>query len=139
MNAATASRPQANPVASPARLDDLIPLFGGGIVLAGVAILVSALVDAMAIAMYEYFAGQDPATWPTAVVIAFGVFAVAVSAVVGRWLFGLRRWIGQKGDPADLEIIRRKRRSFTIGAICLYLPVTPFVWVMVVAIAYSAT
>lgn len=70
--------------------------------------------------------------------IGFGIFVVFVSVFVGRWMFNLRRWIGQKGSAGEVEMIRRKRRSFTIGALCLYLPVSPLLWVFFVALAYSA-
>jgi hypothetical protein len=90
--------------------------------------VVCSLVNAIAIALYDFLAGSDPQRWPSAVVIGFGVFAVLVSAVVGRSLFQLRRMIA-----------RRDRRSFTSGAMSMYLLLTPIVWVMVVAIANSAT
>ncbi|MBJ7458330.1 MAG: hypothetical protein JHD02_04000 [Thermoleophilaceae bacterium] len=139
MNAASGTASHPNAATSTARLDDLIPLFGGGIVLAGVAILFCALINAMAFAIFDYVFGSDtPASWPSAVVVGFGVLAVVVSLVVGRWLLNLRRWIGQKSDPADLEIVRRKRRSFTVGALCLYLPVSPLLWLLFVALANSA-
>jgi hypothetical protein len=124
----------------PPRLDDLIPLFGGGFVLAGVAIIGCALINAMVFAFVEYFfGGEDTGTLPIGVVIGAGVVAVVVSVIVGRWLFNLRRWIGKKGDPDELDIVRRKQRAFAIGAMCLYLPVTPILWVLFVAIANSTT
>lgn len=123
----------------PARLDDLIPLLGGGFALAGVAIIGCALIDAAGFAIFHsLYGGDDPASWPPAVVVGFGVFAVLVSLFVGRWMINLRRWIGQSGDAADAEMIRRKRRSFTIGALCLYLPVSPLLWVFFIALANSA-
>lgn len=130
----TPTPPSAEP-----RLDDLLPLFGGGIALAGVAIIGCALVDALGFAILHSLIGSDtPASWPTAAVIGFGIFVVFVSVFVGRWMFNLRRWIGQKGSAGEVEMIRRKRRSFTIGALCLYLPVSPLLWVFFVALAYSA-
>jgi hypothetical protein len=120
-------------------LGDLLPLFGGGIVLAGLAIAVSASIDAIAIAFYEYFLGVDVGSWPGTAVAGFGVFAVVVSVVLGWWLFRLRRWIGTSGDTQNLEMIRGKRRSFTLGAMILYVPLTPVVWVLIVSIAFSST
>lgn len=126
----------------PARLDDLIPLFGGGFALAGVAIIGCALIDALGFAIFNSLYSSDtPASWPAAVVVGFGVFAVLVSLLVGRWMINLRRWVGQKGEAADMEdmeMIRRKRRSFTIGALCLYVPVSPLLWVFFIALANSA-
>ena len=136
----SASGPPSDLASSPARFDDLLPLFGGGVALAGVAIMVCALINAFAIAIYQYIAGtEDASSWPTGAVVAAGIFAVVVSVLVGRWIFNLRRWIGNKGDPADLDNIRRKRRSFLVGAMVLYLPVTPLLWVAVVAMANSST
>lgn len=136
----TLSHPAPDMASKSARLDDLIPLFGGGFVLAGVAIMGCALINAMAFAFYDYFfGGEDAQSWPTFAVIGAGVFAVVISVLVGRWLFNLRGWIGKKGDPAEIDMARRKQRSFTIGAMCLYLPVTPVLWVLFVAIANSAT
>jgi hypothetical protein len=36
-------------------------------------------------------------------------------------------------------MIRGKRRSFTLGAMILYVPLTPVVWVLIVSIAFSST
>ncbi len=121
------------------KLDDLIPLFGGGFVLGAVAILGCALIDAVGVALYQYFNSEDATSWPPGVVIGFGIFAIAVSFGVGRWLFKLRRWIGLKGDPAEAEMVRRKRRSFTWGAMIVYLTLTPLLWVLIVAIANTQT
>ncbi|MBJ7355005.1 MAG: hypothetical protein JHC98_09280 [Thermoleophilaceae bacterium] len=140
MSESSASSPTSDLASNPARLDDLLPLFGGGVALAGVAIIVCALINGFAIAIYGSISGtEDGSTWPMGIVIAAGIFAVVVSVLVGRWILNLRRWIGNKGDPTDLENIRRKRRSFMIGAMCLYLPVTPLLWVAVVAIANTST
>lgn len=124
----------------PGRLDDLIPLFGGGFVLAAVAIIGCALMNALAFAFFEYFfGGEDTGTLPVGAVIGAGVLAVLVSVFVGRWLFRLRRWIGNKSDPDELDMVQRKQRAFTIGAMCVYLPLTPVLWVLFVAIANSTT
>ncbi|MGK2878716.1 MAG: hypothetical protein ACSLFF_09125 [Solirubrobacterales bacterium] len=133
MSATTVDRSKA------AHAEDLLPLIGGGFVIACVAIVVCALVNAVGVAFYESFTSEDALTWRPAVVVLFGVFAVAVSLVVGRWLFSLRRWIGLKDDPEDLELIHRKRRAFALGAMIPYVLLTPLVWVLVVAIANSAT
>jgi hypothetical protein len=95
----------------------------------------------VALATYQYFArdGSSPESWPTGVVIGFGVLAVIVSVLMGRWLFGLRRWIGLDHDPEDTETIRRKRRSFTRGAAFSYVPLTPLVWAVVLAIAGTSS
>jgi hypothetical protein len=135
----TEAAARQDPGPKPKNLDDVIPLFGGGIALAGVAIVGCALIDALAMAVYQYFRNADPSHWSTAAVVASGVFAVIVSIFGGRWLLGMRRWIGQKSDPSEAEMVRRKRRSFTIGAMGMYLALTPFVWVLVVAIASSTT
>jgi hypothetical protein len=134
----TSTPPPADPPAQP-KLDDLLPLFGGGIALAGVAIIGCALINVAAFAIFHsVYSSDTPASWPPGVVVGFGIFAVLVSIFVGRWMLNLRRWIGQKGDAADTEMIRRKRRSFMIGAMCLYLPLSPLIWVFFVALANSA-
>ena len=103
------------------------------------AIAASFLIDGVAIFLYQrLIVGDDVASWPPEVVFGFGVFAVAVSLLVGRWLFSLRRWIGLKGDPEDRDTIRRKRRSFVIGSMFSYLLLTPFVWAVIVAVANTA-
>lgn len=108
--------------------------------LAGVAIFGCALLNALAFAFFEYFfGGEDTGTLPLGAVVGAGVLAVLVSVFVGRWLFNLRRWIGKKGDPDELDMVRRKQRAFTIGAMCLYLPLSPVLWVLFVAIANSTT
>jgi hypothetical protein len=119
---------------------DMIPFLLGGVLLGAVAIMVCALVNGMMIAIFEQIAvGDEGRPWPVGFVIAAGVFAVLLSLLIGRWVFGLRRWIGTNGDPADLDTIRRKRRSFTIGSMTMYSVITPFIWVMVVAIANTVT
>lgn len=138
MSAATATQEPAP--RKPGRLDDLIPLFGGGFALAGVAIIGCALINALAFAFFEYFfGGEDTGTLPTAAVIGAGILAIVVSVFVGRWLFNLRRWIGKKGDTDEFDMVRRKQRAFTIGAMSLYLPLSPVLWVLFVAIANSTT
>jgi hypothetical protein len=139
VNDSNASLPASDLDSNQARLDDLIPLFGGGFALAGVAIIGCALINALGFAIFNsFYGGDDPASWPAAVVVGFGVFAVLVSLFVGRWMINLRRWIGQKGEAGDAEMIRRKRRSFTIGVLCLYVPVSPLLWVFFIALANSA-
>lgn len=123
----------------PPTLDDLLPLFGGGIVLAGVAIAASASIDAIGIGFYEYFIGEEASSWSATAVAGFGVFAVVVSLVLGWWLFRLRRWIAVRGDTQNVEMIRGKRRSFTLGAMLVYVPLTPVVWLLIVSLAFSAT
>jgi hypothetical protein len=119
-------------------LDDLLPLLGSGSALAGVAIALCATIDALGIALYEYFLGEEASSWPATSVAAFGAFAVMVSLLAGWWLFRLRRWIATRGDTQNLEMIRSKRRSFTIGAMLLYVPLTPLIWILIVSIAFSA-
>lgn len=120
-------------------MDDLLPLFGGGVALAGLAIAASASIDAIGIGFYEYFFGEDANSWPTGAVLAFGVFAVVVSLVLGWWLFRLRRWIATRGDTQNQAMISGKRRSFTLGAMIIYVPLTPVVWILIVSLAFSAT
>lgn len=136
-SAALNHRRDTSPLREPA-LDDLLPFFGGGIVLAGLAVVACASIDAIAIAFYQYFIGLDPHSWPGSVVAAYGAFAVMVSLLLGWWLFRLRRWIGTSGDTRNVQMIRAKRRSFTIGAILLYVPLTPVVWTLIVSIAFSS-
>ncbi|MBJ7355004.1 MAG: hypothetical protein JHC98_09275 [Thermoleophilaceae bacterium] len=135
---AARSHRRVEPAPREPTLDDLLPLLGGGVALAGVAIVACAMIDAIAIGFYAYFIGEDPDSWPGSAVAAFGVFAVAVSLLMGWWLFRLRRWIATRGDTQNLEMIRAKRRSFTIGAMTLYVPLTPVVWVLIVSLAFSA-
>jgi hypothetical protein len=120
-------------------LDDLLPLFGGGVAIAGLAVTMCAAIDALGIGFYGYFLGEDPGSWSGGAVALFGVFAVMVSLLVGWWLFRLRRWIATRGDTQNLEMIRGKRRSFTLGVMILYVPLTPVVWVLIVSIAFSST
>jgi hypothetical protein len=130
---------RVTPEARRPTLEDLLPLFGGGFALAGAAIVACGLINVIGIAVYAYFVGEDPSSWPGDVVVAFGVFSVLVSLLIGRWLFRLRRWIAVRGDTQNLEMIRAKRRSFTIGAMILYVPLTPVIWLLIVSLAFSST
>lgn len=138
-SAAARNHRRVQPDQRPPTLDDLLPLFGGGIVLAGLAIAASASIDAVGIGFYEYFLGEEASSWPATAVAGFGIFAVVVSLVMGWWLFRLRRWIATRGDSQNEEMIRGKRRSFTLGAMILYVPMTPVVWLLIVSLAFSAT
>lgn len=120
-------------------LDDLFPLFGGGIALGGLAIAATASIDVLAIGIYGYFIGADPGSWPGTAVAVFGVFAAVASLLMGWWLVRLRRWIGVRGDTQNSAMIAGKRRSFTLGAMIVYLPMTPVVWLLIVSIAFSST
>jgi hypothetical protein len=123
------------------RVHDPLPHFLGGAILGTFAIAFCFVTDGVALATYKYVAtdSSSPEAWPTGAVIGFGVFAVIISVLMGRWLFGLRRWIGLDHDPEDTETIRHKRRSFVRGACFSYLPLTPFVWAAVVAIAGTSS
>jgi hypothetical protein len=139
MGSATVSRTHVDPVSDAARLDDLIPIFGGGMVIGGMAVVLCALVDAAAIGIYADIAGDAPASWPSGVVIAIGVIAVLASAWTGRCLLRVRRWIGQTGGPMGFDNARSRRRRFILGALAVYLPLTPVVWLLAVSIANTAT
>jgi hypothetical protein len=75
--------------------------------------------------------------WPTWGIAATGIVAVIVSIGVGGWLFGLRRSIGSEGDPMDHDTKMRKRRTFAISAMTLYVLLSPCVWLMMIAFATS--
>lgn len=141
MNAAALTRRlPRNPNRRTARVEDLVPFWLGGSMIGTFTIAFCFITDGVAIISYQHFVVGDssPAGWPAGVVVGFGVFAVAVSLVMGRWLCNLRRWIGMKGDPEDSDTIRRKRRSFVIGSMFSYLLLTPFVWAIIVAVANTA-
>ncbi|MGH2960035.1 MAG: hypothetical protein ACRDKE_10555 [Solirubrobacterales bacterium] len=119
-------------------LDDLGPLFAGGFMLGSVAVVFSAMVNWGAIVSYHTYADHEIHNWSLGVVAAFCVLALLVSFVIGRWLFRLRKSIGQDGDPATAETIRRKRRSFAMGSMIPFVLFTPLVWLMVLAFTYSS-
>lgn len=118
---------------------DLIPFSVGGAVLGVVTIFLCALVDAAVLGFAQYFAGAGitNAAWPDWAVIVFGVFCLAFSLVMGRWLYGLRRWIGLKSEPDDQAAAARKRRHFAVGSMLTYVPLSPVIVLLMVAIASS--
>lgn len=118
---------------------DLIPFSVGGALLGVVTIFLCALIDATVLGFAQYFggAGITNAAWPDWAVIAFGVFCLAMSVVLGRWLYGLRRWIGLKSEPEDHETAVRKRRHFAVGSMLTYVPLSPVVVLLMIAIASS--
>ena len=119
---------------------EAIPYFLGGVVLGAVAAVASAIVDGGIIAAANKFSGNEMcgAGFSTAVIALIGVAAVVVSIGMGIWLFRLRRWIGTKADPDDLQWVRTIRRHFTIGAFLAYLPLTPCIWLLALAAANCA-
>lgn len=119
---------------------DRLSFVAAGAALGCFAFVASAFVDGAFLAAVRYFSnsGYSDTEWPPWAVFATGLLAIVVSLVVGRWLYGLRRWIGLKGDPADSETIERKRHFFVVGAMGAYLVLTPFVWIMMVAVASTS-
>jgi hypothetical protein len=118
---------------------DLILLSLGGAVVGASAIAFCLVLDASLFGIALYFSsdGYGSTSWPGWAVVVTGIVAVAISLLIGRSLYGWKRWIGLKGDPADSELIARKRRHFTIGSMATYVVLTPFVWVVMVALANS--
>jgi hypothetical protein len=136
MTAATLSAPTASP--QPGDRYDRIPLLVGGWVLGSTSVALCACLDALMIGTVQWlYIGPGNRFWPPEAVIFAGVCAAVLSFLVGYRLFTMRRWIGLKGDPTDLLSIRRKRRYFTVGSMCGYLTVTPFLWVVIVGLAFS--
>lgn len=119
-------------------VDDLGPVFAGGFMLGSIAAVFSAMVNWVAIICYHTYVDSEIHNWQHGVVAVFCVFALAVSFVIGRWLFRLRKNIGHDGDPSTAELIRRKRRSFALGSMIPFVLFTPLVWSMVLAFTYSS-
>jgi hypothetical protein len=113
----------------------------GGVALAAAAAIFSMVVDGIALgAITAIWSEPDSQyTLPTTGVIVAMVFAIVFSLFAGYWLISMRRWIGLRGDPTDHDTIRRKRRSFTIGAICGYVVFAPLPWLFILALSGSAT
>lgn len=125
------------PRRSSADAGDLYPFTLGGAVMGAVAAVFGAMVDATALALIQYFAGSanSNSAWPQWAVVAFGLFALFTAALIGRWVFGLRRWVGLKGDPEDRDVIAGKRRHFAIGALVFYVPLSIAICFLMIAIA----
>lgn len=120
-------------------MSDTAPLALGGAVLGVVVAIICALVDMLvligALNVTGVSASGNP--WPDFGIAAIALFAVVVSIGMGRWLYGLRRWIGHNADPMDHDTAMRKRRAFAAGSMVAYVLVTPWVWVLMLALALS--
>ncbi len=119
---------------------DRYPYLGGGFVLGVVTIGLCLAIDLTVLLILQQSTGSGTGAgvaWPQWAVAAFGLFALVVSISMGRWLFRLRRWVGTKDDPESHQTIVSKRRSFTGGAMLSYVPLSPVVCVLMIAMANS--
>lgn len=139
MNAAASSRWRTDDRTSD--VYDLIPFSLGGAMIGCFAVAAAFVIDSVWVAALLHFSGAGEAgdnslsaQW---MVVLTAAVAVVVSIFVGRWLFGLRRWIGLKADPLDHDTISRKRRHFTVGSMLAYAVLTPWVWVVMAAVVNS--
>jgi hypothetical protein len=132
-------RIRAEPAQRATVLEDLGPLFAGGFMLGSVSVFFSAMVNWVAIVSYHTYVDHEIHNWSRGVVVSFCAFAVIVSLVIGRWVFRYRKSIGHEGDPTTAEMVRKKRRSFALGAMIPYVLFTPLVWLMVLAFTYSSS
>ncbi len=138
MSAATLESEQA----APKRADwsDRYPYLGGGFVLGVVTIGLCLTIDLTVLLILQQSSGSGAGAgvaWPQWAVAAFGVFALVVSLAMGRWLYRLRRWVGTKDDPESHQTILSKRRGFATGAMLSYVPLSPVVCVLMIAMANS--
>lgn len=119
--------------------NDLAPLVIGAGVLGVVTVALCILIDLIILmaALNATGVSETGNPWPQWAIALVGLGAIAVSLLMGHWLYGLRRWIGMKGDPADHATAMRKRRAFTIGSMFTYVLLTPCVWLLMVAFANS--
>lgn len=131
MGTSTAQKPESH---------ETLPYFLGGMVLGAVAIAICAVANGAVIAFANKLVGNDicGVGLPQVVIALLGAIAVAMSVAVGFWILRLRRWIGTKADPEDAQWIALIRRHFAIGAFLVYLPLTPAIWVVVLAASNCA-
>ncbi|MFY9487117.1 MAG: hypothetical protein WAP35_00265 [Solirubrobacterales bacterium] len=116
-------------------------LSGGFWVFAGVltalfALVADSLIGGMTIAIAQAIAGIDVCLdgFSDVVVIALFAFAVTTSVLIGRWVYGLRRWVGVKSD--DEAWSRYIRSRFTLGSMIVYCGFTPLKLAFMAAAIY---
>lgn len=117
---------------------DLLIYSSGGFVLGVTTTIIAIAIDLTVFVSAQWSTGTgDGPSWSMTGVVAFGLFSVAVAVVMGRWLWRLRRWMGESGDHADSELVARKRRHFAAGAMLCYVPLAPIVCLLMLAFANS--
>ncbi|MBI4896968.1 MAG: hypothetical protein HY827_01205 [Actinobacteria bacterium] len=91
------------------------------------SLTISAMIDALAIVVGQRVLGSDVCMdgfndLTIGLVMGFGLIS---SFVVGRWLYGLRRWIGDRPEPGAERWSEMIRRRFVWGSMTVYCVGTP--------------
>lgn len=119
---------------------DLIPFSVGGSMLGAAVAVFSFCISGAILIAAQSISGvkEHSVSWPAWAVVAIGVVAIIVSVLVGLWLYSLRRGIGLNCDPSERAVATRKRRHFAVGSLAMYCVLQPFIWVVMVAVAYTS-
>lgn len=109
--------------------------FFGGVLTAAIALLIDTMIDGIAFAMTQHVLGREACVegFNDTTIFATLGFAIFSSLFVGRWLFGLRRWVGTKVDDDHAEWGAMLRVRFATGAMLAFAFVTPVKWVVVLS------
>lgn len=103
--------------------------------MAVIALLLDTMLDGIAFSLTQNILGREACEEgfnDTAIFATLG-FAIFSSLFVGRWLFGLRRWIGTKVDDDHAEWGAMLRARFATGAMLAFVLVTPVKWMVVLS------
>lgn len=112
-----------------------------GMVLGAGTLLFCALVGAFLLAIAQNATGvtDSGAAMDGWIPVATAVIAVLLSTAFGIWMYRLRRRIGNSEDASHAQLVRRRRRYFTFGAMLVYVPLSPALWLFFVAAVNSGS
>lgn len=122
-------------------LPELLTFAWSGMILGAAALMFYALAGALLMAFVQNLTGVTDSgeALPKGGPEISGVVAVLLSIVIGVWLYRQRLSIGKQDDPRHAELVQRRRRYFTVGAMLVYVPLSPALWLFFVAVANTTS
>lgn len=106
-----------------------------GAIFAAVALVGNTMFDGvvLAIAVQLDGEGQCAQYLSDGPIIATLVTTVVTSVIVGRWLFGTRKWVGAKDDDHDPAWTAYLRARFLAGSMSAFVLFSPVKWIVMLS------
>lgn len=120
-------------------ISDVAPFVAGGLIFGVLAFLFCLVIDVFVMFMSLSFSGalESGIPWSETGLALFSAVTIAISLYVGRRLYRYRMSVGNDGDPMDYDTAVRKRRAFAISSMFVYVLLTPFLWLLMLAFVLS--
>lgn len=112
--------------------------FSAGAILGVIALLIDGMIDAIPFVIGQRALGRDICMdgFPAYMVPVIMTFGVVSSFAVGRWLFGLRRSVGDKPEPGAEPWSAMIRRRFAWGSMSVFCAGTLVNWFLLFVSSY---